>query len=222
MKKFLATVGIMLAILLVGLTILFVWQGENIKSVVDGISKNTEEIEKQREENQTSLVEDVNVYMQIPVREFTEEEKKQIQDGETTVTDIYQKIFEEKASEEENNKETPDKDTIISRYMAELYKLQNEYTARAEALITEGANYYKKLKKQSKDAGARASTITHFTPIVRALESESDSKVESVIKNLESELKKIGADTSIIATIRQTYENEKKYKLSYYANKYLK
>jgi len=222
LRKLLTTLGILLAILLVVVTILFVWQGENIKSILDGISKDTEEIEKQREENQASLVEDVNVYMQVPVREFTEEEKKQIQDGEITVTDVYQKIFEEKATEEENNAETPDKDAITSRYMAELYKLQNEYTAKAESLIKQGANYYESIKKHPQDAGARAATITHFTPKVRAMESESDSRVESVIKNLESELKKIGADTSIIATIRQTYENEKKYKLSYYANKYLK
>ena len=32
----------------------------------------------------------------------------------------------------------------------------------------------------------------------------------------------IGADTSVIASVRQTYSREKQLKLSYYANKYLK
>ena len=69
---------------------------------------------------------------------------------------------------------------------------------------------------------ARASTITKFTSVVRNLEKECDSKVESVIRNMTADLNAIGADTSIIQSVRATYANEKQLKLSYYANKYLK
>ena len=78
------------------------------------------------------------------------------------------------------------------------------------------------IRKHPQDAEARAQTISHFTPIVRGIEKDCDAKVEVLIQNLEKELAAIGADTAVIATIRATYANEKRLKLSYYANKYLK
>jgi len=187
-----------------------------------GIMEDSGEIERQRNENQIKLVDDVNTYMETPIREMTEEEKEQIEKGETTVTDVYQKIFEEKSEEKKTEESAADKDAIISYYMSELYKLQNEYTAKAEATIKQGASYYEGIKDHEQDAEARAETISHFTPAVRKLESECDAKVEALVKKMEEELKSIDADTSIIASIRATYKNEKQLKLSYYANKYLK
>ncbi|MBE7033172.1 MAG: hypothetical protein E7406_02985 [Ruminococcaceae bacterium] len=221
MKKLLIALTALSVLFISAITFVTVWQEDNIESILMGIMENSEEIERQRNDNQIKLVNDVNTYMEIPVREITEEEKELIEKGETTVTDVYQKIFEEK-SEEHKTEETPNKDEIVSRYMAELYRLQNEFTARAEATIRQGANYYEGIKDHEQDAEARAETISHFTPVVRNLESECDAKVEALIKRLEEELRSFGADTSIIASIRATYANEKQLKLSYYANKYLK
>ena len=254
-----------------------VWQWENIKSITLGVRENSEQIEQRRNENQEKLVKDVNVFMDKPIREMTEEEKKQIKDGEVTLNDVYQKIFEEKIEEEtksvvsqpetdeknitknspstekeegspeignnspEGKTETQEtkpatneekqpsetvpketKDQIVSRYMVELYKLQNEFNARAEATIASGGSYYESIKTHEHDASARAATISKYTPIVRGVESECDARVEAIVQSLEAELVAIGADTSVIATIRATYANEKQLKLSYYANKYLK
>ena len=71
--------------------------------------------------------------------------------------------------------------------MSELYRLQNEYTAKAEATIAQGASYYESIKKHPQDAAARASTITKFTSVVRNLEKECDSEVESVIKKMRAD-----------------------------------
>ena len=228
MKKFLKTLLVIILVLVISIAGILLWQWKNIESILMGVSQNSEQIEQKRNENQKSLVGDVNNYMDIPAREMTEEEIGQIERGETTAAEVYQKIFEEKNKETENtiheqavpNKK--DKDRIISQYMSELYRLQNEYTAKAEATIAEGASYYESIKKHPQDAAARASTITKFTSVVRNLEKECDSKVESVIKNMTDDLASIGADTSIIQSVRVTYANEKQLKLSYYANKYLK
>lgn len=228
MKKLLKTLLVIFLVFIIAVAGLLLWQWKNIESILMGVSQNSEQIEKKRNENQESLVGDVNNYMDIPARKMTEEEIGQIERGETTVTEVYQKIFEEKMSEADNSltEQLPpnakDKDIIISQYMSELYKLQNEYTAKAEDTIAEGAHYYESIKKHSKDATARANTITKFTSVVRNLEKECDSKVETVIKNMKADLNAIGADTSIIESIRATYANEKQLKLSYYSNKYLK
>ncbi len=228
MKKVLKTLMAIILILVIVVAGLLLWQWKNIESILMGVSQNSEEIEQKRNENQETLVGDINDYMDNPAREMTEEELGQIERGETTVTEVYQKIFEEKISEAENIpteqtvSDRKEKDSIISQYMAELYKLQNEYTARAEATIAEGAHYYESIKKHPQDATARASTITKFTSVVRNLEKECDSKVEAVIKSMTTDLTDIGADTSIVESIRATYANEKRLKLSYYSNKYLK
>lgn len=223
MKKILRILLVIILAFIIAVVGLLLWQWKNVESILMGVSQNSEQIEQKRNENQETLVGDVNDYMDTPAREMTEEEIEKIERGETTAAEVYQKIFEEKNKETENTaQDTKDKDKIISQYMSELYKLQNEYTSKAEATIAEGASYYESIKKHPQDAVARANTITKFTSVVRNLEKECDSKVEAVIRNMTADLNAIGADTSIIASVRATYANEKQLKLSYYANKYLK
>ena len=228
MKKILKILLVIILAFIIAVAGLLLWQWKNVESILMGVSQNSKQIEQKRNENQETLVDNVNDYMDTPAREMTEEEIGQIERGETTAAEVYQKIFEEKNKETENTipeqavTNAKDKDRIISQYMSELYRLQNEYTAKAEATIAQGASYYGSIKKHPQDAKARASTITKFTSVVRNLEKECDSKVESVIKNMRADLTAIGADTSIIESVRATYANEKQLKLSYYANKYLK
>lgn len=228
MKKVLKILLIILVLLAIAAGSIAIWQRKNIQSIMLGVKEESTEIEKRRNDNQNKLVEDVNTYMDEPVREMTEKEKQQVEEGKTSISDVYQKIFEEKKetkveekqTDSANNTET--KDEIISCHMAELYRLQNEFTARAEATIKQGDRYYESIKAHPQDPVARSKTIAHFTSIVRGMESECDAKVEGVIASLKAELQKIGADTSIIASIRATYANEKQLKLSYYSNKYLR
>jgi len=265
MKKLLITLTVLSVLFVSAVVSVSVWQNKNIKSILLGVKEDSKEIEHKRNENQSKLVDDINEYLDMPVRELTEEEKQKIEKGEITITDVYMQIFKEKlelqgtesrkpetkkpetqppetqkpetqkpelqnpeSKKPENSKpesqkpeKLTDKDAVISYYMTELYKLQNEYTARAETTISQGASYYESLKKHPQDAEARAQTIKHFTPIVRGIESECDEKINMLMKNMENELKKIGADTSIVSTVRTAYENEKQLKMSYYANKYL-
>ena len=254
LKKILKILLTILVILALVTGAVAIWQWDNIQSVLLGIREDAENIEKLRNENQEKLVKDVNNAMDTPLRDMTEEEKELIETGAATNSEVYQKMFEEKAESEAKtdsgkekaevqipaknnegknntaaqntpsvgNKPTKTKDEIISGAMAELYKIQNEFNAKAEATIKQGDSYYMSIRKHPQDAEARAQTIAHFTPIVRGIESQCDAKVEAVIKKLESDLISIGADTSIIGTIRTTYANEKQHKLSYYSNKYLK
>ena len=218
---------------------LAIWQRKNIESILIGLREDSAQIDKRRNDNQTNLVDDVNTYLDNPLREMTDEEKEKLESGETTASEIYQKMFEEKIEESKENKPqeetsnkaenekvptTPkeSKDEIVSRYMVDLYKLQNEFNARAEATIKEGGDYYESINAHPQDPVARAETITKYTPIVRGIEKECDGRFEEILKKLEGELKAADYDTAVIPTIRGTYQNEKQLKLSYYANKYLK
>lgn len=256
-KKSKIVLTVLMIIVLITGTLLSQYR-ESIHSILLGIRAGEGEIQKLRDENQTKLVENVNNFMEEPLREMTKEEKDKIASGQATASEIYQKMFEEKIKETEGNKQpqtnaesnsgetgnkapaeeddkphseppasdagitAPTKDLLVSQAMVDLYALQTEFNARAEATIIEGANYYESIKAHPQDAEARSQTISHFTPTVRGIERECDNKVEKVILQLESDLKNISADVSICATIRATYANEKQLKLSYYTNKYLK
>lgn len=225
MKKAVKIIAIILAVILVLAGSLAIWQWKNIQSIMYGIKESSEEIEKRRNDNQMDLICEINKELEMPLRELTPEEKQKMELGEKTVVDVYAEVFKEKETLETESKPTgtaPTKDEIISKYMAELYLLQSEFTAKAESTISQGARYYESIKKHPQDPTARANTITHYTPVVRSLEADCDARVEKVIKTMEKELKSIGENTDITRTIRQTYENEKQLKLSFYANKYLK
>lgn len=242
MKKGLKIFLVVIAVFLAAAGGLAVYFRQYINIFVTGVSNSREEIILKQEKNNEKLVEKVNGYLDEKLREPTEEEKKQIESGELQLPELYTGIFSERNekaysydSEKEEFVETPnenyispekksDTDAIVSKYMSQLYALQSSFTAQAESLIAQGKSYYESLVENGgKDsASARAETISHFTSAVRGVQARCDSSVEKVCANLKAELEAVGADTSIVKTVKKTYENEKQLKLSYYANKYLK
>lgn len=236
MKKALKTIAIIYLVLIIIVGSLAIWQWDNVKSVYIGLKESHEQIEDRRVKNQTALVDDINKFLDEPVRELTEEEKKKIESGSAALSEVYAKIFEEREALSKSAQvgktpypdkksklaENKKKDEIISKYMAQIYSLQGEFTARAEATIKQGARYYESIKAHPQDPVARAKTITHFTPVVRGLEAECDGRFNKIVAKLQKELEVAKIDTDIVGTIKETYKNEKQLKLSYYSNKYLK
>ena len=235
MKKTTKILLIIAAVLIIAVSSLAVWQWNNIKSIYNGVNESGEEIQNKRTENQKELVYSLNEYLDDDVRELTDEEKTQIETGEISVDEVYLRIFEEKQAVNSENQGSVDsnskdksasakvsKDEIVVKYMTQLYSMQSKYTAQAEKLIQDGKNYYKYLRKTQNSATAKTNTITHFTSIVRGVESACDSEFEALISELEKELGTAGENTDITRTIRNSYKKEKQLKLSYYANRYLK
>ncbi len=228
MKTWLKITLIVLLVLFVVVAALAIWQWKNIKSIYVGLTETPRQITQRRNENQKNLINDVKEYMDYDIRDLTKEEKAKIESGELLAENVYAEIFAEKNEEIREEKKTNKndspkraKDEIVSDYMARLYSLQSEYTAKAEVTISQGAAYYENLKKTKSKADARQGTIDHFTPIVRGVESECDAKVEELISGLTKELENIGEKNNIEDNIRNTYQNEKQLKLSYYVSKYL-
>ncbi len=240
MKKAKKIVLIILLVIIIAIGATAIWQRKNIVSIMQGLTMDIEEIENKKSDNDKKLINEVNSFLDQGLRTPTEEEQKLIDEGKITYQELYTQILEETNNEKvvynqekeefEVTKKEPDKDVaalsnkdeIINKHIAQLYALEVSFEARSEALIAEGKAYFEEKKKAMSGPEARASTITAFTSRVRAVQSDCDNKVNEVISQLEKELIKIKADTSIISTIRSTYENKKQLKLSYYSNKYLK
>ncbi len=113
-------------------------------------------------------------------------------------------------------------DQLVASCVSKLYNLQNQYTSQIANLAARAKAYYTEQKKTAGSAAAKSGTIAKFSGEVTSMESSCDAKVEAVLSELSSNLKAIGADTSIVGTLRESYNNEKSAQRAIYVNKYLK
>ncbi len=116
----------------------------------------------------------------------------------------------------------PTSDQLVAESVGQLYSLQAQYTGQIAGLVARAKAYYNQQKKENGVAAARANTLSQFSGELSGMESACDGKVEAVLADLSSNLKAIGADTSIISTLRAAYKNEKAAQRAVYVNKYMK
>lgn len=110
-------------------------------------------------------------------------------------------------------------ESTSSVLIAKLYVLKGSYVAKLDALENEGIAEY--ANTPNKNTSWKASMISKYSGKVAALEGECDAKFEAIVSELKTELEKNGEDTSIIKTIRSTYEKEKQIKKANYLNTYM-
>ena len=153
------------------------------------------------------------------------EEEEAIRKGELTVEEAIERILSESGSTqstgdstgsqsdesttESESSSTTDASAIVSEYTVKLYGLKAVYLGQIGNLIDQAKADYKN--------GTSASTLmSTYLGKAASLESEADSEVEALLSELKGELEAIDGDTSIISTMRSSYESEKKLKKSYY------
>ena len=216
---------IVIAIIVIFILGIVFWQKENIKALVDATKYSGEDIESQIEENKESVEKELEQYNVSGLRDFTPEEEEAIRKGTLTVEEAIEKII----SESNNNGELKDENLpennsnvsnigengedkvsqVVSEYTVRLYSLKATYLGKIGNLIDQAKADYK--------GGMGASALmSKYLSRANSLEKEADSKVNSLLSELEKELNSLGADTSIIGTMRKSYESEKTLKKSYY------
>lgn len=113
-------------------------------------------------------------------------------------------------------------DVLIAEAVSQLYGLQSQYTARLEGLVGSAKSHYLQKLQEVGNTEAKKSTLSTYSSQVVAMEGECDAKVEGVLSGLSTDLNNIGADTSIVSTLREAYKSEKATQRASYVNKYMK
>lgn len=113
-------------------------------------------------------------------------------------------------------------DQLVAACVNKLYGLQAQYTAQLDGLAARARAYYDQQKPIVGAAAAKSGTFSKFSGEVSSMEGGCDAKVEAALGELSSGLKAIGADTSIVGTLRSAYESEKSNQRAAYVNRYLK
>ncbi len=112
-----------------------------------------------------------------------------------------------------NNSDQSKEDYYISNAIGRMSGLKASYLSKLGGL--ERQAIADRNSGMSKEAVA-----SKYSSIAGGYESSCDSQVESILSDLEANLKSISADTAIVGTIRNSYYSEKRAKKSYYMSKF--
>lgn len=224
---------VILCILIIGAAALLVWQRENITAVVDATKYSDEDIQQQISDSKKTVESELEQYDVKGLRDFTFEEEEAIRKGQMTVDEAVSKILSEsnvEASDNQNNgsvtsdknnsstgtqNKNSDSSAIISDYAVKLYTLKATYLGEIGNLIDQA-------KADLKNGSGAKELMSNYLSKAASLESEADSKVDALLSELKGKLEAIGADTSVVDTMKSSYESEKTLKKSYYISLYNK
>lgn len=224
---------VILCIFIIGAAALLVWQRENITAVVDATKYSDEDIQQQISDSKKTVESELEQYDVKGLRDFTFEEEEAIRKGQMTVDEAVSKILSEsnvEASDNQNNgsatsdknngstgtqSKNSDSSAIISDYAVKLYTLKATYLGEIGNLIDQA-------KADLKNGSGAKELMSNYLSKAASLESEADSKVDALLSELKGKLEAIGADTSVVDTMKSSYESEKTLKKSYYISLYNK
>lgn len=209
---------------------MLIWQKDNITAVVEATKYSDEDIQQQISDSKKTVESELEQYDIKGLRDFTFEEEEAIRKGQMTVDDAVSKILSESNVSTDNSQNSAlassntsgnsdmqnkksDSSSIISDYAVKLYTLKAKYLGEIGNLIDQA-------KADIKNGASAKDLMSTYLSKAASLENEADSKVDELLSELRSKLKAIGADTSVVDTMRSSYESEKTLKKSYYISLY--
>lgn len=209
---------------------MLIWQKDNITAVVEATKYSDEDIQQQISDSKKTVESELEQYDIKGLRDFTFEEEEAIRKGQMTVDDAVSKILSESnvstynsqnsalassntsGNSDMQNKKS-DSSSIISDYAVKLYTLKAKYLGEIGNLIDQA-------KADIKNGASAKDLMSTYLSKAASLENEADSKVDELLSELRSKLEAIGADTSVVDTMKSSYESEKTLKKSYYISLY--
>lgn len=230
-KKYLKIVLIIVALLIVVILAVIYRQKNDIKAALICTQYTPNQIEAKINDNSKELSDELKKAAPGLIRDLTPEEKKMIAEGTVTTEDVFEKIIEERLQQDNANGSGGDKtsdkgtqinaddknvDDTISKYISKMYSLKSNYLGQIGGLESQAKADYNAIPKDKRTISAKKNIISKYYSRAASLESQCDGEVNSVLVSLENDLKKQGADTSIVNKIRSSYENEKSLKKAYY------
>ena len=213
-----------LVCLLAAVAAVAVWQRNNIVAVVKMMSHSGDEIAQEMNTNKKKLEDDLKEKNPSIVSDFTAEQEKEIIKGTLSVDDAvkdlnerYEGALKEYSLKSTGNSETDKKaDKLVSDKVIELYSLKAYYLGQLGQLEARVKSEYFALPASKRNLVGKKEIVSKNMGTAMNLLSSCDSKVSSLLGELRSQLKSLGADTSVIKTIESAYENEKALKKAYY------
>lgn len=218
MKIFGRILLIILAVILLTVGGLCIWQWDNINSLITAVRLNDDEI-SEKLGNVTEKLSGEMTEVGL-VRELTEDEIEKIKSGEMSADEAASKLTDEKSTVKTSK--SAKRENIINKYVAQLYVLEAQYEGELSAFVDMLHAEFYAYPKEERNTLLRDTVIASHIGELSQMEATCDGKVKKLLDNLTSELKAMGADTSIVKTLTQTYTNKKNLKKAQYMKDYNK
>jgi len=216
-------------------------QRDYIIALINGTRYSPEELHTQIKDNKASLKDELQKYTEATFDDITAEDEEKLLKGEITLEEISEKYklsFDDKDSkitsnvndsESTNNdgsSSNSDKskaiDKAVSSSVSQMYALKATFVSELGEVARQAYTEYTSLPKEKQNSEGKSEVVINNINKVSQLEQNCDAKVEYLLSDLQSELEQLNGDTEIIQVLRNSYEEEKEIKKSYYLSLYYK
>ena len=105
---------------------------------------------------------------------------------------------------------------IVEKYVEKMYTLQATFLSELGGIEARARAAFAALPESERNLSTAKKLAPSFINQGLALESSCDSQVNTILNNFEAELKKAGASTTIVSSMREAYQTQKRLKKAYY------
>lgn len=120
----------------------------------------------------------------------------------------------------EPSQQSADITNIIKTHVSEIYLLKAQYISKLGEFERRVLSEWKSLPKEKRTQANKQALIAKYIGELASMERSCDLQVDAILSSLESQLKAVGGDLSIINTIKNAYTEEKNLQKAYFISTY--
>lgn len=221
---------LIVVIVIVVCILIAVWRNRAlIQMVVKGATTDPAELSQQQEQIDQRLVEELgfDVFAEIDLEaselpegvEPVQEPSQESTEPETTTPETTTPETTTPTDPGETTTVTPapsgtdsgisPKEEIIRRYTQKLYAVGNGFKGQVDAIANQARAEFHALPKEEQTSANRRAIVNAKVGELSQLEKSCDAQVNSLLSQMEAELRAIGEDTSSAQALRSYYEDAK-------------
>lgn len=236
MKRWKKVVLVVLAVLVVGIGGLAVWQWKNLKAVHSALTtdKDTlaQNVQDKADEHREAL-ESSGITVTPP----SVQQNEDLLDGKVSADEVKEALGivtlpvqagQQDSTPAPEQSDSPDApagvsaEELLNQCVAELYACQVELMARLGQMKQAAIDQWTALPPEERTALKKQEIGMAGLQQCYALEVETDAAVKDILARCRTELEKLGADTGTLDLLWTYYCEEKEAQKAFYLNKYLK
>ncbi len=171
----------------------------------------------------------------INVREPTDEERENLDDGSLTREELIDNLVNDATKKEntspsgKNNNETENTNSPevplqteyerrIAEIIAQAYVLRDEYVGTLQGMYAQAEATLNDLTNKDASDKEVASVVSSYLSKATELELQCDAQIEAMASEMESLIRENNGDMSLLDTLIETYATEKTTKKAWYIN----
>ena len=214
-KKVLLIVLAVLVVLLIGL---YIWQGENIRAMIKALTTDTQtlasDLEKLRTEHHEEIEKELGIV--LPVKPITAQQSEDLLSGKKTPEEVKEEMNLPDQSTYSSTKED-----IVSQCVAELYAYKAEVMGYLGGLKQDAIHQWNALSAKEKTKAKKSEIAMDGVSKCYEYEVVVDGRVQEILDVYRGKMKGIGEDTKPIDTLWNYYCDEKEAEKAFYFSQYL-